>query len=280
MSQKICLLDVSLLVASSVVFGTPARGQQQQPATNRQATAPAAGVCGKTAPAANKICVSQPVEQQTQVSGQFTLAKALDAGAASPTVNITIPNANPAVSVAAQVTVKGTAGTFSYSGLHALSQYLTVEAEVTLPGGVTANTGDVPVTAAPKQAGGSSGLFTLGLFGINATASSSSGPHQQYFVDFDLLAPVRWLGKGCRGESDNTDPTTRTCWMWFSPRIASVPSASSTQLSSLSSSSSLTTALNSQTIGQISQSFESQGGFEYYILKPNTQNFWDWGAIG
>jgi hypothetical protein len=115
--------------------------------------------------------------------------------------------------------------------------------------------------------------FTLGLFGINATGSSSSGPSQQYFAELDLLAPLRWLGPRMCSEATSNDPLLQRCWVWLNPRIASVPSTTSTAISSLTSSA-LTTSFGNQSIGQITQSFEFQAGAEYYVLKPSSMPFW------
>ena len=115
--------------------------------------------------------------------------------------------------------------------------------------------------------------FTLGLFGINATGSSSSGPSQQYFAELDLLAPLRWLGPRLCSKTTSNDPLLQRCWVWLNPRIASLPSTTSTALSSLTSSA-LTTTFGNQSIGQITQSFEFQSGAEYYLLKPSSMPFW------
>jgi hypothetical protein len=144
------------------------------------------------------------------------------------------------------------------------------------------------------NAGQTSSMYTLGLVGIDATGSSSSGPSQQYFAEFDLIAPLPWLGhSACDGNgkangngktngktngnaNDNdrsNDPLSRKCWVWLNPRIASVPTASNTALSSLNSTS-LTTGIGSQTIGQITQSFEFQGGVEYYLVTPSKAQTW------
>jgi len=55
-----------------------------------------------------------------------------------------------------------------------------------------------------------------------------------------------------------------------------VPSASSTAINSLSYTS-LTTSFGSQTLGQITQSFEFQAGAEYYVIKPSDTHFWGMG---
>jgi hypothetical protein len=107
-------------------------------------------------------------------------------------------------------------------------------------------------------------LFTLGLAGINATGSSSSGPSQQYFAEFNLLSPI----PGCPGGDKAGYSLQRRCWVWIDPRIASVPSQNSATISSLTSTSALTSGIGSQSLSQITQSFEFQGGFEWYPMRP------------
>jgi hypothetical protein len=106
-------------------------------------------------------------------------------------------------------------------------------------------------------------LYALGLVGINATSSSSSGASQQYFTEFDVIAP--W---NCH-DGKIAHALQHKCWLWLNPRIASVPSASSTALTTLgSSSSSLAGGLTGKTAGQITQSMEFQGGVEFYVKSP------------
>ena len=118
-----------------------------------------------------------------------------------------------------------------------------------------------PATAAASATGASSTLYTLGVAGLNAMGTSSSGPSQQYFASFSLLTPLPV-------HSNDKDPLQDPVWAWFDPRIASIPSANSAQLSALSSSSSLTTGLGTQKVTDITQSFEFQGGLEWYPIVP------------
>jgi hypothetical protein len=112
-------------------------------------------------------------------------------------------------------------------------------------------------------AANTSTLYVLGLVGINATGASSSGASQQYFAEFDMIAP--W---NCR-DGQIAHALQHKCWLWLNPRIASVPSASSTALTTLgSSASSLAGGLTSKTAGQIAQTMEFQGGVEFYLRSP------------
>jgi hypothetical protein len=162
-----------------------------------------------------------------------------------------------------------TNGTFSKSltsPLSADNQQVEVDQSV---GTGTPLKGTATVMPAAPSTGTGSSLYTLGLAGINATGSSSSSVSQQYFAEFDLLSPLPWLGRGlCPWPTRPNYTLTQKCWVWLNPRIASVPSGSSAALSSLTSSTSLTTGIGSQSISQITQSFEFQGGVEYYLVEP------------
>ena len=134
-----------------------------------------------------------------------------------------------------------------------------------LPSCVTSSASQVAATLAPSA---TSTLYTLGIAGLDATGTSSSGPSQQYFASFALLTPLPFWG------NNNQNPLQDRFWAWFDPRVASVPSANSAQLSSLSSSSSLTTGLGTQKITDITQSFEFQGGLELYPIVPDKGAQW------
>jgi len=233
----------TLLICELLLIAPPALGQAQN-------------ICDKPA----RPCLDQPHEGDTHVIGDVA-ADATGEPTAQATMMIKVSNATPQ---SAQVKLDRT---FDLAGLPALNHFNTVQADQTAPAPVpgaakTDSNGDVPTR------------FTLGLFGINATGSSSSGPSQQYFAELDLLAPLRWLPLGCSDE--NNDPLARRCWVWFNPRVASVPAASSTALSSLTSAG-LTTAFGSQTVGQITQSLEFQTGAEYYLIKSSDTRFWGMG---
>jgi hypothetical protein len=192
-------------------------------------------------------CITQPSNTQKQISGK---------GTANTTVQIKVNSAavgSPTV---------GSDGTFTLQLTSELKQGYTVQVD---------NQDSVTVAAAEKG----SSLYTLGLAGFNATASSSSGPSAQYFVTFDLVTPLPWVfKKGCPKDDEN--PVSQKCWLWLNPRIASIPAASSTALSSLTSASSLTTGISSQNVSQITQSFEFQGGLVFYFKKPTEGRLFGW----
>jgi hypothetical protein len=211
-------------------------------------------------------CLDQPKEGSTTISGQ---------AASGAKIEIQVNQSDVQKTTALQV------GTFKIT-VNALKQGDTVKADQTAPTAVSMGT----TTVFQSTEGTTSSLYTLGLAGINATGTSTSGPKQQYFAEFDLIAPLHWLGKGCwspakdsagnslapvKGKTVRDDeiyPLEGRCWVWLNPRIASAPAAGSTALTSLTSASSLTQGIGTQTIGQITQTFEFQGGLEYYLIKP------------
>ena len=135
---------------------------------------------------------------------------------------------------------------------------------------VTSTPPQSPLTASvapavPPASGTTSSLYTLGMAGVNVTGAGSSGPSQQFFAEFDVMAPLPWLPPACPRGKSTSYPLSQRCWVWFDPRIASIPSQTSTALSSVSSPASLTGGLNSQSLGQITQTFEFQTGIEYYL---------------
>lgn len=135
------------------------------------------------------------------------------------------------------------------------------------------NDGAVPGTATP----GAYSLYTLGMAGVDVTSTSTSGPEQQAFVEYDLTAPVRfgWGKKskkkpGMAPTSTGSGPIDSSWWVWFDPRIASVPTPKTAAISSLGSASSGLTATGVQTLGDITQTLEFRGGLEYALLKPKS----------
>lgn len=123
-------------------------------------------------------------------------------------------------------------------------------------------------SAASSVSGTTSSLYALGLVGINATGSSNAGPSQQYLASFDVMGPLPFLGSRVCTPFDSPHRLRHKCWIWLNPRIASAPSAANTSLTSYSSTSSLTSGISGQTVGQISQTFELQAGMEYSLRDP------------
>jgi hypothetical protein len=240
--------------------------------------AKAGTICG---PKTTVFCLDQPHEKDVKVSGSV----AVDAGTGKPlsvsSVNVWVDDETPA---SADVDV--TTGKFT-KNVTMLSQHDNVHASQAVPGVVAPTTEDVKVVAAvpAKTSTTGSSLYALGLVGINATGSSSSGPSQQYFVSFDLAAPLPFLprracsdpkvGDERNNSADANDDAalSRRCWLWVNPRIASAPAASSTAVSSLSPTS-FPAGISSLNVGQITQTFEVQAGAEYYLRRPSDARYW------
>src|SRR5207244_10876825 len=58
--------------------------------------------------------------------------------------------------------------------------------------------------------------FTRGVVGVDMSAPTSRTIKQAYFVDFNLLAPLKF-GHG------NQDPLDNRLSLWLNPRITSLP---------------------------------------------------------
>jgi len=156
-------------------------------------------------------------------------------------------------------------GSFSFD-LTSLSKGQKIIATQTAPlpaAGVLPAT--VTVMATPP-ANSNIALYTLGLVGINVAGSTDSGPSQQYFVSFDTRLPLPFLGRGACASPDEDYVMDYKCWVWFNPRIASAPTPSSSALKTFSSPSSLTSGINGETLGQITQTIEIQSGMEYTLF--------------
>jgi hypothetical protein len=217
-------------------------------------------ICGKS----NQIpCVDQPEAGATKITGKAKTGASVDVIIDDKKVG----------------TGTGNSGNQFEVSVDALKLGSSVEADQTAP--ETVDMGPVAVIPSPAA----SSLYTLGLVGLNATGSSTSGPKAQYFAEFDVISPLHWAGRGCWSplkkdkqivhdpdgnpvHEDKVYPLAGRCWIWLNPRVASAPETASTALTSVSSASSLTQPIGAQTVGQITQTFEFQAGLEYYVIKP------------
>src|SRR4029079_1446901 len=107
--------------------------------------------------------------------------------------------------------------------------------------------------------------LTRAVVGIDLSAASSLSIKQDFFVDFDLLAPIslpHLLPK-------NEDPVENRLWLWFNPRITSLPQAANfSALSTIDATGSFLTPETSKgTAGDI-QGLDVNGGFEIALVKP------------
>jgi hypothetical protein len=211
--------------------------------------------CDPAAPAAP--CLNQPRAGQTQITGKITVGATADLQVAG--------NLKGKPPVASD-------GSFTME-VSALKQGDTV----TLTENSSGKTATLPVAAAlVTTSGTSSSLYTLGLVGLNATGTSSSGPSQQYFASFDVTAPVPLLGSYICKPSEADYPLAQRCWVWMNPRIASAPSASTTALSTLTSPTSVASGISNMTVGQITQTFEFHAAFEYALSEPYLGRQFGW----
>jgi len=201
-----------------------------------------------------RLCINQP-QPGTTLSGWYQLV----GGAVPSDAHLTV-KVNDSAATPAPVEDPANSGKFAQNNLgKPLAACDEIEVDQSNPA--------AKATATVPGACETSSLFTLGLAGINATGSSSSGPSQQYFLEYNLLSPVPGH-KICPFPSKPSRTLEQKCWVWLNPRIASVPSQNSATISSLTSTSALTSGIGSQSLSQITQSFEFQTGFEYYLLKP------------
>lgn len=108
--------------------------------------------------------------------------------------------------------------------------------------------------------------LTRAVVGIDLSAPSAQAIKQAYFVDFDLLAPLPlpWKTK-----FKNQDPLENLLWLWFNPRITSLPQATNfSALSTINETGSFLTQESSKgTLGDI-QGLDINGGFEFVLVKP------------
>ena len=195
-------------------------------------------------------CIGAPAPGDTQIS--VYAAAGVTNGDAAVSVKLTRAGSAESTTIAAVATGAGIYGATVTPPLSA-NDAIAVQVAGSGP----------PITVGPifVPTANTSTLYVLGLVGINATGSSSSGASQQYFAEFDVIAP--W---NCR-DGKIAYPLQHKCWLWLDPRIASVPSANPNSVTTLGSSLS-SLGIANQPVGQIAQSLEFQGGLEFYIKSP------------
>jgi hypothetical protein len=107
--------------------------------------------------------------------------------------------------------------------------------------------------------------LTRAVVGIDLSAPSAQAIKQAYYLDFDLLAPLKLPGLF----EKNEDPIENRLWLWFNPRITSLPQAANfSALSTINETGSFFNQESSKgTLGDI-QGLDVNGGFEIAIVKP------------
>jgi hypothetical protein len=106
--------------------------------------------------------------------------------------------------------------------------------------------------------------LTRAVVGVDLSAPSAQTVKQSYYVDFDLLAPLKLPGL-----PKNEDPIENRLWLWFNPRITSLPQAANfSALSTINETGSFFFQESSKgTLGDI-QGLDVSGGLEIAIVKP------------
>jgi hypothetical protein len=108
--------------------------------------------------------------------------------------------------------------------------------------------------------------LTRAVVGVDISAPSAQDVKQAYFVDFDLLAPLAlpWTDK-----FKNQDPLENRLWLWFNPRITSLPQAANfSALSTINETGSFLSQETSKGTLDDIQGIDVSGGFEFAIVKP------------
>jgi putative Ig domain-containing protein len=224
--------------------------------------------------ATNMFCLDQPNEGEKKVTGKLAIDPTSKKVAADTSVDEVI--VNEIAQGPADVNLDN--GTFS-KAVNALSQYDTVEATEEVKSAHVATAGPVLVGPAADKVSGQS-LYTLGMAGLDITSTTTSSPGQQYSVEFIAAGPISKGGRCASGTTgSSSDDKSAGCdkdaldsrlWAWFNPRIASVPSAATASLSSLTSASTALSGLGTQTLSSLTQSLEVRGGLDFALLKPRS----------
>lgn len=107
--------------------------------------------------------------------------------------------------------------------------------------------------------------LTRAVVGVDLSAPSAQSIKQAYYLDFDLLAPLKLPGLF----EKNEDPVENRLWLWFNPRITSLPQAANfSALSTINETGSFFSQETSKgTLGDI-QGLDVNGGIEIAIVKP------------
>ena len=116
--------------------------------------------------------------------------------------------------------------------------------------------------------------FTRAVAGVDLSAPSSRTVKQAYFIEFDLIAPLGsypWSS-----QNSKADPLDSRFWVWFNPRITSLPqSANYSALSTINASGGFLDSLTkSGTVKDIAQGLDVSGGLEIALIKPRNGVGW------
>ena len=104
--------------------------------------------------------------------------------------------------------------------------------------------------------------FTRAVVGVDMSAPTSNTLKQSYFVDFNLLAPLKvpFVKK-------NEDPLENRLWMWLNPRITSLPQATNfSAVSTINETGSFFDTTGK--LNDIVHGLDVNGGFEIVLVRP------------
>ena len=114
--------------------------------------------------------------------------------------------------------------------------------------------------------------FTRAVVGTDMSAPTSNTVKQAYFVDFNLIAPLKlpFVKK-------NEDPLENRFWVWLNPRITSLPQAANfSAVSTINETGSFFDSVSKGKLNDIANGLDVNGGFEYALVKPRDGIPW-WG---
>lgn len=115
--------------------------------------------------------------------------------------------------------------------------------------------------------------FTRAVVGADMSAATSRTIKQGYFVDLDLLAPLKWPFTG----KTNQDPLENRLSVWLNPRITSLPQATSfSAVSTINETGSFFDPVKSGNLDKIVNGFDTNGGLDIALIKPRDGIPW-WG---
>ncbi|MCA1816939.1 MAG: hypothetical protein LC746_11115 [Acidobacteria bacterium] len=109
--------------------------------------------------------------------------------------------------------------------------------------------------------------FSRGIVGVDRTGASSADAEQKFLLEFNLRAPLAYIGNRQDHFSLDDDINSRV-WAWFNPRITSLAQQAGVAASDLTSAGSFFSPITGGKIADISQALEFLGGFEIALLKP------------
>lgn len=272
----------------NVVFSTPMKGNQlvevdqisPAGATNPIATATVASQATQlcvlnSAPA---DCVNQPQEGQSTVTGHVQYTYSEKGEITYPRLNVVVDGSEPVDATVATVkpdtkTKQETTGSTTFTASVSTLNHYNVVKVVKADSQKTLFAGPVSVLPSTTNATSNGSMYTLGMAGIDLASSTTNGPNQQYFAEFNLTAPLPFPKCGGKDVVRHAAMEDR-CWGWFNPRIASLPNPTTSQLSSLTDVNGALSGLGQMTLGELTQSLEINGGLEYSIFKPSEGVFY------